>query len=183
MSRFMFSGVPRSSSVFRKSLATNQWSAIGTSLNALARSIAVSLDGNTVYAGGDFTQAGGVNANKIARWNGSSWSAMGAGLNNRVEIISIAPNGDVYAGGSFTNFSRIAKWNGTAWSALGTGVNSVVEEIQFVAAASGNCGFDLGAVCFGLGHDGSWCSEDSIRSGSAFKKASISRRWPCCVSN
>ena len=54
---------------------------------------------------------------------------------------------------------------------------------QFVAAASGNCGFDLGAVCFGLGHDGSWCSEDSIRSGSAFKKASISRRWPCCVSH
>nr|MBP8137198.1 T9SS type A sorting domain-containing protein [Candidatus Eisenbacteria bacterium] len=128
-------------SIARYDVATNQWSAIGTSLNALARSIAVSLDGNTVYAGGDFTQAGGVNANKIARWNGSSWSAMGAGLNNRVEIISIAPNGDVYAGGSFTNFSRIAKWNGTAWSALGTGVNSVVEEIQF--ADNGAGGFDV----------------------------------------
>ena len=39
--------------------------------------LAVSED--TLYAGGQFTTAGGVSANYIAQWNGSSWSALGSG--------------------------------------------------------------------------------------------------------
>ena len=40
--------------------------------------LAIDGDGN-VYAGGDFTTAGGVSANHIAKWNVStnSWSALG----------------------------------------------------------------------------------------------------------
>jgi hypothetical protein len=37
-------------------------------------------DGNVVYVGGAFTNAGGVAARKIAQWNGSSWSAIGGGI-------------------------------------------------------------------------------------------------------
>ncbi|HYV29047.1 MAG TPA: hypothetical protein VFA77_16050, partial [Candidatus Eisenbacteria bacterium] len=33
-----------------------------------------------LYAGGDFTTAGGVNVNQIARWDGKAWSALGSGL-------------------------------------------------------------------------------------------------------
>ena len=36
--------------------------------------------GPALYAGGDFTTAGGVPANHIAKWNGSSWSALGSGI-------------------------------------------------------------------------------------------------------
>src|SRR5690349_6598508 len=37
--------------------------------------------GNVLYVGGDFTNAGGLpNADHIAKWNGSSWSAIGGGL-------------------------------------------------------------------------------------------------------
>ena len=59
-----------------------------------------------LYIGGEFTAAGEVAANNVARWNGSQWSAVGVGsgggMNNRVVTLAIAANGDVYAGGSFT---------------------------------------------------------------------------------
>ena len=41
---------------------------------------ALAVSGSTLYAGGDFTTAGGSAANNIAQWNGSSWSALGSGI-------------------------------------------------------------------------------------------------------
>ena len=47
------------------------------SLNAVASSLAVAP--GALYVGGEFTDAGGVaNADRIAKWNGSSWSALAA---------------------------------------------------------------------------------------------------------
>ena len=37
------------------------------------------MSGTNLYAGGNFTTAGGVPANYIAKWNGSAWSALGLG--------------------------------------------------------------------------------------------------------
>jgi hypothetical protein len=87
----------------------------------------------TVYngqliVGGDFTTADGVPANRIAAWNGASWSALGTGMDGTVRAL-IVFNNELYATGSFTTaggitVNRIAKWNGTAWSALGLGLSS-----------------------------------------------------------
>jgi len=38
--------------------------------------------GSALYAGGDFTSAGGVPAPSIAKWNGTAWSAVGGGVSN-----------------------------------------------------------------------------------------------------
>ena len=35
-----------------------------------------------------FTTAGGVSANKVAKWNGSSWSALGSGMNSTVRALA-----------------------------------------------------------------------------------------------
>ena len=99
--------------------------------------LAIAVAGNDVYVGGTFTQAGGVAANHIAKWNGSSWSALGPGTNDEVYSIAVAGS-DVYVGGKFTQAggvtaNRIAKWNGASWSALGTGMNGFVYSIAVVS--------------------------------------------------
>jgi len=65
-------------------------------VNALAAS------GTDLYAGGSFTTAGGVSANYIAKWNGSTWSALGSGTNSYVRALAFLSSGEVFAGGDFT---------------------------------------------------------------------------------
>jgi hypothetical protein len=76
-----------------------------------------------MYVGGNFTDAGGdPNADYIARWDGTTWKALGAPkLNAQVTAIAYR-NGKVYAGGTFTaaggdtNAGFLAVWDGTKWS-------------------------------------------------------------------
>src|SRR6185503_4451417 len=112
----------------------SSWSALGLGIGAndgFAGVSALAVSGTNLYAGGYFTTAGSVFANCIAKWNGSSWSALGSGMNGRVGALEVSGS-DLYAGGTFTmatnsggatvTVNRIAKWNGSSWSALGSGV-------------------------------------------------------------
>lgn len=110
-----------------------------------------------LYAGGSFTNAGGVTANRIAKWNGTSWSALGSGLigtSSAATVNGIAVSGgNVYVTGNFTNAggilaSNVAVWNGTNWSALGSGTASSTSAIGYCAAASSNDVYVGGAFSF-----------------------------------
>ncbi|MBX9736402.1 MAG: immunoglobulin domain-containing protein, partial [Phycisphaerales bacterium] len=78
------------------------WSALGSGTSGNVRALAV-LPGGDVIVGGDFTTAGGVAANRIARYNPSTgvWSALGSGMNNSVSALAVLPGGDVIPGGGF----------------------------------------------------------------------------------
>ena len=100
----------------------------GQGVDGLVNAVAVS--GADVYVGGKFTMAGSVNAANIAKWNGSSWSALGAGVNDQVYAVAVYGS-TMYAGGKFTQagsvpVNYIAKWDGSSWSALGSGLNNGV---------------------------------------------------------
>ncbi len=112
------------------------WNGLGGGVNGTAKAMAVS--GTDVYVGGGFTRATNsdgstVTANSIAKWNGSSWSALGAGMWDArgpgyayVHALAISAR-DLYAAGTFTSAggspaTNIAKWNGSSWSALGSGL-------------------------------------------------------------
>lgn len=91
---------------------------------------AVAAFGNDVIAAGRFEYAGGVPAKNIARWDGSTWNAMGDGLHNTVRCLKVV-NNELYAAGDFTfsgasSVAHIAVWNGAAWEQLGDGLNSNV---------------------------------------------------------
>jgi hypothetical protein len=79
-----------------------------------------------IYMGGDFVGLDGVtNADYIASWDGTTWAALGTGMNSTgVRAITLRPDGNLLAGGGFTTSGGtttrgIAEWNGSAWSALG----------------------------------------------------------------
>jgi len=61
---------------------------------------ALAVSGGTLYAGGGFTTAGGSTANSIAQWDGSSWSALGSGMNFAVNALAVSGS-TLYAGGDF----------------------------------------------------------------------------------
>ena len=112
------------------------WVPLGGGLTAgvglLTDAKALEDDGTYLYAGGNFTQAGTVAANNIARWNGSTWSAMGSGFSGQV-LALCSVGGTLYAGGAITNASlsitNLARWNGSSWSAVGAGPNGTVESL------------------------------------------------------
>ncbi|MEI7634167.1 MAG: hypothetical protein WCK47_07785, partial [bacterium] len=86
-----------------------------------------------LYAGGWFDTAGGVTVNYIARWDGSSWSALGSGMNSSVLALAVSGS-DLYAGGNFStaggvSANRVAKWDGSSWSALGGGMDNAVSAL------------------------------------------------------
>ncbi len=75
---------------------------------------------------------GDTPADNIARWNGSTWSALSdGGLNFQVETLAVLPSNDLIAGGMFTDTtagttppaSRIARWDGAAWHPMGLGID------------------------------------------------------------
>ncbi len=90
-----------------------------------------------LIAGGHFYEAGEIQANRIAAWNGSEWSALGSGmtgLNGGFVDFLVAFDGDLYAAGSFTQAgetaaNNIARWNGEEWNAVGTGTDYTVHSM------------------------------------------------------
>jgi len=115
----------------------SSWSALGQGMNGVVVALAVS--GSNLYAGGDFTSAtnsvgGAITVNRIARWDGSSWSALGSGMDQPVTSLTMSGS-DLYAGGGYLFVSspvydsKIANWNGNAWSALGLKVNGNVNAL------------------------------------------------------
>lgn len=103
---------------------------------------ALAVIGSDLYVGGDFDYAGGVFAPRVARWDGTVWSAIGPTMGGYV--FALAASGPVlYVGGYFTqaggipanNVARYDTATGT-WSALGSGVGQYVQALA--VDSSGN---------------------------------------------
>jgi HYR domain-containing protein/beta-propeller uncharacterized protein DUF5122 len=120
------------------------WSALGTGLGSgSVQSMAVFDDGGgpALYVSGNFTQAGGALANRVARWDGVSWSSLGSGAangtNNEVRALAVFDDGSgpvLYAGGVFSTAGgapalNVARWNGTSWAPLVNGTGNVVSAL------------------------------------------------------
>jgi trimeric autotransporter adhesin len=89
---------------------------------------------NELIVGGHFNTAGGVNAQCIAKWNGTSWSALGTGIKYNVYSL-IVYNNQLIAGGDFDTAGGVvahktARWNGTSWSSLGSGMTGSIPMVR-----------------------------------------------------
>jgi hypothetical protein len=101
--------------------------------------------GGKLFAGGSFTEAGGVTATSIAAWDGVDWAALegpnGEGADSTVTAMTMY-DGKLVVGGSFIEaggevVSGIASWDGTDWEPFigSSGVPGVtVAPLGFVTA-------------------------------------------------
>jgi len=89
---------------------------------------ALAVIGNDLYVGGTFLTAGGIEAKRIARWNGS-WSAVGPGITAAaVGVYAMVVDGtDLYVSGQVNGTGGVTtgqpmKWDGANWSGLSGGI-------------------------------------------------------------
>ncbi len=116
------------------------WHAMGTgpgpgggAVDSFVRSL--TANGTNVYVGTDAVNIAGIpQADHVAKWNGSSWSAMGSNtaggdgwFPNSGFIHALTTSGSrVFAGGSFLNANgnpladRIAEFDGSDWRPVGS---------------------------------------------------------------
>jgi len=113
-------------------VSMEQW--VSIKVNALAV-----LPSGDLLIGGDFTQIGHysstVFANNIARWDGTTYYPVGAGVDGTVHSIDVLATGEVLVGGDFTMAGglpadNVALWNGSVWSAVGQGASSTVNVVR-----------------------------------------------------
>lgn len=117
---------------------TNEWSTLGSGFNNIVTSLVIDPNDN-IYAGGYFGTAvnstGSISVNRVAKWDGNMWSALGNGIGGIVVSLALDLSNNLYAGGNFATAGTsraidIAKWNGVEWSELGDGTNQVVAAIK-----------------------------------------------------
>jgi len=90
-------------------------------------------DSGGVFAAGTFPSIGVplVDASNVAYFDGSSWNALGDGLNGAVYDLARQSNGDLLAVGLFTGsgsitINGIARWNGAQWAPPSAGAGQTL---------------------------------------------------------
>lgn len=108
------------------------WSALGSGMNTTVN--VLKMWRGELYAAGEFTNAGGVPANYIAKWDGNSWLPLGTGTNDRILCMAVTDD-YLYVGGRFTSAgdipaNRFARWDGNSWSTISGSPNLIVHAIE-----------------------------------------------------
>ncbi|MBK8620078.1 MAG: hypothetical protein IPN96_24000 [Anaerolineales bacterium] len=109
--------IPEADYVASYNATTTTWSSLGDngagdgSIATYVYALAVDASNGDLYVGGFFTDADGIAAaDRIAKWNGSAWSALANGISNGfVDSILVNSSTEIYVGGSFTNVDAIPK--------------------------------------------------------------------------
>ncbi|KXJ04241.1 hypothetical protein AC249_AIPGENE617, partial [Exaiptasia diaphana] len=116
------------------------WSFVGPATDSGGLSMLGEYDdgkGAALFVGGPFTKIGGNVINRIAKWDGASWTqpsgiSNGNGLNRELNVLTFHDDGsgtELFVGGAFSvagdiNTRLTAKWDGESWAPLGAGLSS-----------------------------------------------------------
>ncbi|MFY9344191.1 MAG: hypothetical protein WAT39_16995 [Planctomycetota bacterium] len=103
----------------------------------------LALPNGDLIVGGFFTWAGTVPASNIARWNGTTWSAMSTGFYSTltpsgVYALGALATGEVVAAGFLYNVGVggvrfLSRWTGASWMPMGTPPNGAVSALTTLA--------------------------------------------------
>lgn len=115
----------------------NKWRAVGQGIKAFSTSPFINkmmVFQNKLFIAGEFKMNDGNADNNIMKWDGSSFSAVGGGLNGFVHDMVVF-NNKLYVVGAFLTAggvaaNRIAYWDGTNWCGLGSSFNGNISAVE-----------------------------------------------------
>lgn len=103
------------------------WAPVGGGIVGGASStgsvLTLATDGTTLFAGGDFSSAGGVPAVNVAQWNGTAWDSLGAGILHpsiQTYVSALAMNGTTLVAGGVFGVDPVRRWSGSEWIPMST---------------------------------------------------------------
>jgi hypothetical protein len=142
--------LPNTNLIAQWDASSGTWAEVGAGLYGVAVHALV-VNGNDLYVGGQFSLAGTLPVNNVARWDGTRWSALGSGLNGTVYDLTMWGN-ELYAAGQFfaassEQFHSLARWRDGAWTLLGDPIAPGGQEsyqIKGLALAAGGNHLYLG---------------------------------------
>jgi hypothetical protein len=127
---------------------------------------------NELYAGGQFVNMNNVSAQRIAKWNGTAWSAVDGGVTGSMASVNCMAvyHNQLYVGGNFyfagsssISTNCIARWNGVSWDSVGGGLNwyvtdMVVDSVNDILYVSGGFTGFGNTICRGVAmwNDTNW---------------------------
>lgn len=153
------------------------WTELGGGLNSIVSTV-VEFEGDLI-AGGYFSNAGGdPAADRVARWNGTTWSAMGTLPGIQVEDLRVL-DGQLHAvcNSSGNSSSTVHRWNGTAWEQIGNAISNAfllaVMEFQdtlYIGGAYQNADGDATADNIAMYNGTTWQAA-RLHAGGSFTKS------------
>ncbi|HEY7905392.1 MAG TPA: hypothetical protein VIC53_00560, partial [Wenzhouxiangella sp.] len=105
----------------------SQWFPLGSGLSGPGDDFVIgeslAFDGQTLYVGGEFTEAGGQAASTVAQWDGTTWSKLGQrGINinfatgiRSMALVSNQVGSDLLVGGTFSTADGELALNLALW--------------------------------------------------------------------
>jgi hypothetical protein len=124
-------------------------------------------NGDALYIGGRFSSVAGVSASRIAKWNGTSWSAVGTtGLTSTtvssavyaMEAWDDGSGPSLFVGGQSLNAvdgvaaTGVARWDGANWHSVGGGSNGVVWDLKVFDDGTGEALYAMGTFTLAGGN-------------------------------
>lgn len=92
----------------------HEWLPLGGGADGEVTTLLKLANGDLLVAG-DYTTAGSTACTHVALWNGSSYQAMGGGVDGWITC-AIEFGGELYLGGSFSaGYADLAVWDGSNW--------------------------------------------------------------------
>lgn len=113
-------------------LFSQTWEHLGGGTNGTVTNLTVDVNNDYLYASGLFTEAGSLDCNCIARWDGQNWDSLaGGGLGCpgfRVFKMTIFQD-RLFAYGSLHNSAELelSSWDGSSWIKITTSDGSIEE--------------------------------------------------------
>lgn len=120
----------------------SEWSSLGPAggpnWDVMAMAVWNDGSGPALFIGGDFNTVGGVPMDRLCKWDGVSFTALGTGANAAVRALtpwSTIMGSKLVLGGDFTTVggvsaSRIASWNGSVFAQVADGFNGPVNAVH-----------------------------------------------------